>query len=130
IGANIFLVGYAYQLGAIPLSAASITQAIELNGEAVEMNQAAFHWGRRAACESAAVEALIKPTAEAASDARPLSQSFAERVARPAAFLTAHQDAAYAARYRRWVERQRRSRRRARPARPVWPTRSPVTFSN
>src|SRR5207247_1005065 len=59
IGANIFLVGYAYQLGAIPLSAASITQAIELNGEAVEMNQAAFHWGRRAACAPAAVEALI-----------------------------------------------------------------------
>ena len=105
IGANIFLVGYAYQLGAIPLSAASITQAIELNGEAVEMNQAAFHWGRRAACEPAAVEALIKPAAEAASDARTLSQSFDEVVARRVAFLTAYQDAAYAARYRRWVEK-------------------------
>src|SRR5499426_4176142 len=105
IGANIFLVGYAYQLGAIPLSAASITQAIELNGEAVEMNQAAFHWGRRAACEPAAVEALIKPAAEAASDARTLSQSFDEMVARRIAFLTAYQDAAYAARYRRWVEK-------------------------
>src|SRR5215468_638367 len=105
IGANIFLVGYAYQLGAIPLTAASITQAIELNGEAAEMNQAAFHWGRRAACEPAAVEALIKPAAEAASDARSLSQSFDEMVARRVAFLTAYQDAAYAARYRRWVEK-------------------------
>src|SRR5216683_178617 len=105
IGANIFLVGYAYQLGAIPLSAASITQAIELNGEAVEMNQAAFHWGRRAACEPAAVEALIKPAAEAASDARTLSQSLDEMVARRVAFLTDYQDAAYAARYRRLVRR-------------------------
>src|SRR6266478_3780867 len=105
IGSNIFLVGYAYQLGAVPLSAASIMQAIELNGEAVEMNQAAFHWGRRAACEIEAAEALIKPAAEAASDARTLSQSFDEMVARRVAFLTAYQDAAYAARYRRWVEK-------------------------
>ena len=61
IGANMFLVGYAYQLGAIPLSAAAIEQAIELNGEAVAMNSAAFHWGRRAAVDRAAVEALAKP---------------------------------------------------------------------
>src|SRR5438034_696850 len=104
IGANIFLVGYAYQLGAIPLSAASIMQAIELNGEAVEMNQAAFHWGRRAASEPAAVEALIKPAPQALSDARLLSRSFEEVVARRVAYLTAYQDAAYAARLRRWVE--------------------------
>ena len=105
VGANIFLVGYAYQLGAIPLSAASIERAIELNGEAVEMNKAAFHWGRRAVVEPAAVEAMITPAPDATSDSRRLSQSFDELVARRVAFLTAYQDAAYAARYRRWVEK-------------------------
>ena len=49
IGANMFMLGYAYQLGALPLSAQAIEQAIELNGEAVAMNLAAFRWGRRAA---------------------------------------------------------------------------------
>ena len=38
LGANMFMVGYAYQIGAIPLSAAAIEKAIELNGEAVAMN--------------------------------------------------------------------------------------------
>src|SRR6185295_3223507 len=38
-------------------------------------------------------------------DARKLSQSFDEMVARRVGFLTAYQDAAYAARYRAWVEK-------------------------
>ena len=105
VGANIFLVGYAYQLGAIPLAAASIERAIELNGEAVDMNKAAFEWGRRAVVEPAVVEALVKPAPDATSDARTLSQSFDEVVARRVAFLTAYQNAAYAARYRRLVEK-------------------------
>ena len=105
VGANIFLVGYAYQLGAIPLAAASIERAIELNGEAVDMNKAAFEWGRRAVVEPAVVEALVKPAPEATSDARTLSQSFDEVVARRVAFLTAYQNGAYAARYRRLVEK-------------------------
>ncbi len=105
IGANMFMVGYAYQLGAIPISAEAIDRAIELNGEAVSMNQAAFHWGRRAAIDRASVEALVKPAPEAASDARRVSQSFEETVERRVAFLTAYQNAAYAARYRGWVEK-------------------------
>jgi indolepyruvate ferredoxin oxidoreductase len=105
VGANIFLVGYAYQLGAIPLAAASIERAIELNGEAVDMNKAAFAWGRRAVVEPAVVEALVKPAPEATSDARTLSQSFDEVVTRRVAFLTAYQNASYAARYRRLVEK-------------------------
>ena len=60
LGANIFMVGFAYQLGALPLSADAIEQAIALNGEAVPMNLAAFHWGRRAALDRDAVEALAQ----------------------------------------------------------------------
>src|SRR5438132_6004836 len=103
IGANIFLVGYAYQLGALPLSAAAIEKAIELNGEAVAMNQAAFRWGRRAAINLQQVETLARP--EAVQDDRRLSQSLAEMVERRVAFLTAYQNRAYAQRYRTLVER-------------------------
>jgi len=103
IGANMFMVGYAYQLGAIPLSAAAIEKAIELNGEAVKMNQAAFHWGRRAAVDPAAVENLAQPATAVASDARHLSESFEDTVERRVRFLTAYQNAAYAARYRALV---------------------------
>src|SRR5215212_330646 len=104
IGANIFMVGYAYQLGALPLSAESIEKAIELNGEAVPMNLAAFQFGRRAAHGLLSVEALVKPPTELASDARRLSQSFDETVARRVEFLTAYQNADYGARYKALVD--------------------------
>jgi indolepyruvate ferredoxin oxidoreductase len=104
IGANMFLVGYAYQLGALPLSAVAIERALELNGEAVAMNVAAFRWGRRAAADLKAVEANV-PRLDAIDPARRLSQSFEEVVERRVAFLADYQDAAYAARYRAVVER-------------------------
>src|SRR5205823_13839424 len=64
---------YAYQLGAVPLSADSIAQAIELNGEAVEMNKAAFGWGRRAAFEPTALAAAVSDRApDQVSNARKL----------------------------------------------------------
>jgi len=105
IGANMFLVGYAYQLGAVPLSAAAIEKAIELNGEAVAMNQAAFHWGRRAAIDRAAVEELAKPAPGIASDAEHMSDSFDETVERRVKFLIDYQNAAYARRYRALVDK-------------------------
>ena len=92
------MVGFAYQLGALPLSADAIEQAIALNGEAVPMNLAAFHWGRRAALDRDAVEALAKPTAEDRDENRTLSQSFEEMVERRVAFLTAYQNAGLCAR--------------------------------
>src|SRR6185437_9023293 len=45
IPANLIAVGAAYQAGALPLSAAAITRAIELNGVAVPQNLAAFQAG-------------------------------------------------------------------------------------
>ena len=50
-----FMLGYAFQKGGVPLSRPrSLERAIELNGEAVAMNKAAFTWGRRAALDHAA----------------------------------------------------------------------------
>ncbi|MFH1557850.1 MAG: indolepyruvate ferredoxin oxidoreductase family protein [Pseudomonadota bacterium] len=103
---NIFMVGYAYQFGALPVSQDAILRALELNGEAVAMNKAAFLWGRRAAHEPARVEALLGPTA-ATTDARKLSQGLDEIIARRVAALTAYQNAAYARRYLDLVERVR-----------------------
>jgi len=107
IGSNMFMLGYAYQIGALPLSADSIERAIEMNGEAVAMNIAAFGYGRRAAVDPKALEALIEPRPEEQNDSLKLSQSFAETVDRRAAFLTAYQNASYARRYRNWVEKVR-----------------------
>jgi indolepyruvate ferredoxin oxidoreductase len=102
IGANLFILGYAYQTGALPLSAQAVEKAIELNGEAVAMNVAAFRWGRRAVVDPAGVQALLVPP-EAEDPAQRISRSFDEMVARRVEFLTAYQDATYAARYREWV---------------------------
>ena len=107
IAANMVMLGYAYQAGALPLSAAAIERAIELNGEAVAMNTLAFRWGRRIAADPAALDALKIPAPDAATDARHLSQSFDETVARRIAFLTEYQDKAYAARYRDGVAKAR-----------------------
>ncbi len=107
IGANMFMLGYAYQLGALPLSADSIERAIEMNGEAVLMNVSAFRYGRRAAVDPKALEALIEPRPQEQNDSLKLSQSFGETVERRTAFLTAYQNAGYARRYRNLVEKVR-----------------------
>ncbi len=107
IGANIFMLGYAYQLGALPLTAEAIEKAIEMNGEAVPMNVAAFRYGRRAAIDPAAVDALVTPQQQEQNDSLKFSQSFAETVERRVAFLTAYQSARYARRYRNLVEKLR-----------------------
>jgi len=107
IGANMFMLGYAYQLGALPLSAEAIERAIEMNGEAVPMNISAFRYGRRAAVDPKALEALIEPRPQQQNDSVKLSQSFAETVERRAAFLTGYQNENYARRYRNLVEKVR-----------------------
>jgi indolepyruvate ferredoxin oxidoreductase len=115
LGANMFLLGYACQIGALPLSPASVERALELNGEAVAMNVAAFRWGRRAVVDATGIESLT----HAATDdpALRLSQSFEEMVERRVTFLTAYQNAAYAARYRAVVERARVAEERRAPSR-------------
>jgi indolepyruvate ferredoxin oxidoreductase len=103
IATNLFMLGFAYQKGRLPISGAAIDRAIELNGVAVAFNRQAFLWGRRAAHRRDEVERIAapreKPTAET------LSRSLDEVVARRIAFLTRYQNAAYAARYENLVRR-------------------------
>ncbi len=105
IGSNLFMTGFAYQRGLVPVSGEAIERAIELNGVAVEMNKTAFDWGRRAAHDLAFVERIAYP-AETRQE-RPVVESLDETVARRAAFLTDYQNAAYAARYTSLVNRVR-----------------------
>jgi indolepyruvate ferredoxin oxidoreductase len=108
IATNLFLLGFAWQKGMVPVSHAALMSAIELNAVAVPMNKQAFLWGRRAACDRQAVERLAQPAAVIPLKPENLDESIATRVQ----FLTAYQDAAYAERYRRLVERVREAEAR------------------
>lgn len=100
IAANMFMLGYAYQRGLIPVSAEAISKAIALNGAAVKMNQEAFLWGRRAAQDPNTVESLIARKQPGASASQgEASGGFEAMVASRTQFLTGYQDASYAARY-------------------------------
>jgi indolepyruvate ferredoxin oxidoreductase len=102
IAGNLFLLGYAWQKGLVPVSWEAMDRAIELNGTAVAMSRAAFLWGRRAALDAAAVAARAAPKSEA-----PPPPSLDELIASRERMLTDYQDAAYAARYRDLINRVR-----------------------
>jgi len=97
IATNLFMLGFAFQQGLVPLGLAAIERAIELNGVQVENNKRTFAWGRLAAHDRATVEALARPAMAAEA---PAPQSLRELVERRAGFLTAYQNSAYAQRYR------------------------------
>ena len=98
IASNLFLLGYAYQKGLVPVSAAALERAIELNEVAVEANKRAFVWGRRAAIDPARVAELAEPP-KAIATSRKLSHSLDRLIARRVDFLADYQDQAYAQRY-------------------------------
>jgi indolepyruvate ferredoxin oxidoreductase len=97
-GANMFMLGMAYQLGGLPVSATALEKAVELNGQAVAMNISAFRWGRRAAYEPDLVRELVVRSAPGSRDAP--AQTLDEVIERRSSFLVAYQNRAYADRYR------------------------------
>jgi indolepyruvate ferredoxin oxidoreductase len=107
IATNLFMLGYAWQSGWIPLSRAAILRAIELNEVSVAMNKSAFAWGRKAAVHWDSVTALAAPESVPAHH-RP-AQSLDETIERRVRFLTDYQNAAYAATYRDLVFTARRA---------------------
>nr|MBC8241855.1 indolepyruvate ferredoxin oxidoreductase family protein [Alphaproteobacteria bacterium] len=101
IGANLFMLGHAYQQGLIPVSAEAIEQAIEMNGVAIEMNKSAFLWGRRAAVD---LEAVIGQADRGASP-DVAEDDLPALVARREGELTAYQNRRLARRYGALVEK-------------------------
>ncbi len=95
IASNMFMLGYACQLGFVPVGTAAIEQAIALNGAAVDMNQNAFRMGRLAAYDMKAVQALLPVEIKPAVVAETLEGVVAHRMA----LLTEYQDATYARKY-------------------------------
>ncbi len=98
--ANVMMLGFAWQKGLVPVSLNALTQAIVLNGVAIEKNHRAFLIGRLAAEKPDALKGLLDPKPQA-------DGTLDEIVTRREAFLTDYQNAAYAARYRHLVDRVR-----------------------
>lgn len=107
IATNMFMLGYAWQCGWVPLSGAAITKAIELNGTAVDFNKQAFKFGRIAAHKGISADTVPvkiqfhrKPNLE-------------ELIVKRERYLTEYQNAAYAGAYRGFVEQVRIAEARA-----------------
>ncbi len=106
IGTNIFMLGFAWQSGLVPLSYAAIERAIELNNVEIEFNKTAFAYGRLAAHNPAAIETLVR---EVKGDIRPEERAttLPEIVNKRKDYLTAYQNKSYAKGYCDLVERVR-----------------------
>ncbi len=101
---NPLMLGYAWQMGRIPLSLQAVWRAFELNAVQVANNQAAFNWGRHCAQNLDAVLALLGHSHPAQAVAPP---DVAQLIDRRVEQLTAYQNAAYAQSYRALAEKVR-----------------------
>jgi indolepyruvate ferredoxin oxidoreductase len=88
--ANVMLLGAAWQMGLVPVSAVALKQAIALNAVAVEANSTAFDLGRVWANDPSRLDPPAAPAGP---------QTAEDIIAHRAGLLTAYQDAAYTERY-------------------------------
>ncbi|MEM8750361.1 MAG: indolepyruvate ferredoxin oxidoreductase family protein [Pseudomonadota bacterium] len=101
IAANMFMLGFAWQNGGLPVGYDAIMKAIELNGVQIPMNTAAFEWGRVAAHDKSLLP-TVQAKQETVLEHRAKSETVDETIERRVARLTEYQNAAYA---RRFVDR-------------------------
>ncbi|MEP4147544.1 MAG: indolepyruvate ferredoxin oxidoreductase family protein [Halioglobus sp.] len=108
IASNLFMLGFAWQRGLVPVSAEALEQAIELNGVAVDFNKQAFLWGRRCAHQPEKVMGLISKPKKAIAP-QTLDELLADRQQR----LQRYQNPAYAQAYLEVMTKLRASDPRA-----------------
>jgi len=100
IFSNMMILGAAWQKGLVPLSHASIAEAISLNGAAVEKNLRAFEIGRWAVAHPDEAADVVAPKVIA------LPKTLDEKIAFRADHLVAYQGTSLAKKYRNLVARQ------------------------
>ena len=109
LATNMFMLGYCWQKGWVPLTLRALERAITLNAIAVDFNLLAFAWGRHAAHDRTGVEKIVSDASPAAHQKidfhRP--ESLDTLIETRCNFLGEYQDSAYAAQYRSFVERIR-----------------------
>lgn len=103
IASNLFLLGYAYQLGHLPISAKALERAVELNGVAIEQNINAFRLGRHAAVDINRVEVPV--SGNETDEGVRVSNSLAEVIERRTQALVEYQNEDYARKYADLVAR-------------------------
>ncbi len=103
IAANMFLLGFAFQKGHIPLLREAILKAIELNGVMIDHNTQSFEWGRLAAHDPEIFEQKVGPLFDRTPEAETLNDS----IERLSGLLEDYQDKAYSTRFLNFVERVR-----------------------
>jgi indolepyruvate ferredoxin oxidoreductase len=104
VGANMFMLGFAWQRGWVGVSRVALERAIELNGVAVAFNSSSFNWGRVAAHDPEQLQRALRPENGGRQAAVKLDR-LADIVAHRSGELAAWQNGAYANRYRKVVDR-------------------------
>ncbi len=108
IAVNMFLLGYVWQKGWLPLSEQALLKAIEVNNVAVDFNQHAFALGRRTAHDLAGVEKLLEQATTATHVITfKRTTTLQELIEQRAATLIVYQNKTYAQQYRAFVEQVR-----------------------
>lgn len=103
IASNLFMLGYASQLGLLPVSPEALERAVEINGVAIQFNKEAFALGRLQALAPERIDAAVHNKVSAL-DPKPLS-TLADIKAHRIDLLTRYQNARWAKRYAALVER-------------------------
>ena len=111
---NIFLLGYAYQQGLIPVSIEALERAMELNGVAVEANQKSFHFGRIAAWNPASL-ALDEQSMRSNAMDPEAGDGLDELIERRVRHLSEYQDGLLAQKYENLIRRVQIAEHRLQP---------------
>ncbi len=104
IATNVLMLGYAAQQGLLPVSLASLEQAIRLNGTCVEANLRALAAGRLVAHSPDALGRLLRENVDTSGPLESVEEVLESRTR----LLASYQDERYAETYRQFVQDVRR----------------------